>query len=225
MVAHELKQPLAVIENYTQSLISRANSGANSVSPETLSLILSKIDRSAQKAIGIIEHVQGYSKNLPIERRPTNLSELLGRLITEFRGNYPSVGIKEKIEKGVVIEADEFELSICILNVLKNAAQAMKDRKDAAVTVRLTRPEDKSGSVELVISDNGPGLTEDEISRLQNPLQTSKRAGLGLGLSIVRSIAERHRGSVRIQRIEPHGLAITLRLGKEVKEEKKESSL
>jgi two-component system sensor histidine kinase TtrS len=222
MVAHELKQPLSVIENYTQSLLSRSKSGAGAVTPETLAFVLGKIDGSARKAISIIEHVQGYSKNLPLAKKPVNLTKLLEKLLSEFRGNYPNVRTNEKLDPDVVIEGDEFELSICILNVLKNAAQAMKEQKDAAVHVTLSRGAADTAPAELVITDNGPGLTDEDIKRLQNPLQTSKRTGLGLGLSIVRSIAERHRGSVRISRAEPRGLTITIRLGKELKEKKKE---
>jgi two-component system nitrogen regulation sensor histidine kinase NtrY len=151
-----------------------------------------------------------------------NLTKLLEKLLSEFRGNYPDVRTEEKLEKDVVIEGDEFELSICILNVLKNAAQAMKEQKDASLRVTLSRGAADTDPAELVITDNGPGLTDEDIKRLQTPLQTSKRTGLGLGLSIVRSIAERHRGSVRISRAEPRGLAITIRLGKELKEKKKE---
>jgi len=77
-------------------------------------------------------------------------------------------------------------------------------------------PAKEEGFVRVSISDNGPGLKPEEIENLRNPLQTSKADGLGLGLSIVRAIAERHRGSVRIEAGQTKGLSIVLLLGRHV---------
>lgn len=80
-------------------------------------------------------------------------------------------------------------------------------------------PAKEEGFVRVSITDNGPGLKTEEIENLRNPLQTSKADGLGLGLSIVRAIAERHRGSVRIEAGSRKGLSIVLLLGRHMERE------
>lgn len=215
MVAHELKQPLTVIENYTQSLISRQKQGSGVISEEMLSFVLPKIEKSVLKAIDIIDHVQGFSKNRPLVLKPTDISKLLLKLTADFQAKNPEIKLQKNFAPGLVIDGDEFELSIAFLNILKNAAQAMKGQEAPEIEVS-SAPAKEEGFVRVSITDNGPGLKPEEIENLRNPLQTSKADGLGLGLSIVRAIAERHRGSVRIEAGQTKGLSIVLLLGRHV---------
>lgn len=229
MVAHELKQPLTVIENYTQSLISRQKQGSGVISEEMLSFVLPKIEKSVLKAIDIIDHVQGFSKNRPLVLRPTDISKLLSKVTADFQAKNPEIKLQKNFVQGLVIDGDEFELSIAFLNILKNAAQAMKGQEAPEIEVS-SAPAKEEGFVRVSITDNGPGLKPEEIENLRNPLQTSKADGLGLGLSIVRAIAERHRGSVRIEAGQTKGMSIVLLLGRHIeceelssKEEKSEN--
>lgn len=229
MVAHELKQPLTVVENYTQSLISRQKQGSGAISEEMLSFVLPKIEKSVLKAIDIIDHVQGFSKNRPLALKPTDISRLLSKVTSDFQTKNPEIKLQKNFAPGLVIDGDEFELSIAFLNILKNAAQAMKGQEAPEIVVS-SDPAKEEGFVRVSITDNGPGLKQEEIENLRNPLQTSKADGLGLGLSIVRAIAERHRGSVRIEAGQTKGLSIVLLLGRHVeceelisKEEKSEN--
>lgn len=215
MVAHELKQPLTVIENYTQSLISRQKQRSVVISEEMLLFVLPKIEKSVLKAIDIIDHVQGFSKNRPLVLRPTDISKLLSKVTADFQTKNPEIKLQKNFAAGLVIDGDEFELSIAFLNILKNAAQAMKGQEAPEIEVS-SAPAKEEGFVRVSITDNGPGLKPEEIENLRNPLQTSKADGLGLGLSIVRAIAERHRGSVRIEAGQTTGLSIVLLLGRHV---------
>lgn len=218
MVAHELKQPLTVIENYTQSLISRQKQGSGVISEEMLSFVLPKIEKSVLKAIDIIDHVQGFSKNRPLVLKPTDISTLLSKVTADFQAKNPEIKLRKDFASGLVIDGDEFELSIAFLNILKNAAQAMKGQEGPEIEVSLA-PAKEEGFIRVSITDNGPGLKPEEIENLRNPLQTSKADGLGLGLSIVRAIAERHRGSVRIEAGSRKGLSIVLLLGRHMERE------
>lgn len=215
MVAHELKQPLTVIENYTQSLISRQKQGSGVISEEMLSFVLPKIEKSVLKAIDIIDHVQGFSKNRPLVLKPTDISKLFSKVTADFQAKNPEIKLQKNFAPGLVIDGDEFELSIAFLNILKNAAQAMNGQEAPEIEVS-SAPAKEEGFVRVSITDNGPGLKPEEIENLRNPLQTSKADGLGLGLSIVRAIAERHRGSVRIEAGQTKGLSIVLLLGRHV---------
>lgn len=212
MVAHEVKQPLSVIENYTQSLLSRQNRSGEPIPVDTQKFVLGKIEQSVRKAIEIIEHVQSYSKNRPPELKPTDVSQLLRKITTDFQVKNPEVKVETSIRSNLIIAGDEFELSVCFVNILKNAAQAMASEQKPQITVSADLDED--GSVKAVFTDNGCGLTNHEIENLRHPLQTSKEEGLGLGLSIVKAIAERHRGSIRMEPAQPRGLSVIVLLGK-----------
>lgn len=211
MVAHEIKQPLTVIENYSQSLLSRLSKQNSEISSETLKFTLLKIEQSVSKAIGIIEHVRSYSKNKPLDRKPMDLSALMSKILSDFSLNHPKVKIKKEIEPGLTIEGDEFELSICFINILKNAVQAMEDQTSPEICVKAEQTEEGKAVV-VKIADNGKGLTEAQIENLRHPLQTSKVQGLGLGLSIIKAIAERHRGSIRMEKVNPRGLCIIIKI-------------
>jgi len=102
MVAHELKQPLTVIENYTQSLISRQKQGSGVISEEMLSFVLSKIERSVLKAIDIIDHVQGFSKNRPLVLKPTDISKLLSKVTADFQAKNPEIKMQKNFALGLV---------------------------------------------------------------------------------------------------------------------------
>lgn len=212
MVAHEVKQPLSVIKNYTQSLLSRQNRSGEPIPVETQKFVLGKIEQSVRKAIEIIEHVQGYSRNRPPELKPTDVSQLLHKITTDFRVKNPKIKVETSIRSNLIISADEFELSVCFVNILKNAAQAIESEEKPQITVSADL--DADGSVKAVFTDNGCGLTNHEIENLRHPLQTSKDEGLGLGLSIVKAIAERHRGSIRMVPAQPRGLSVIVLLGK-----------
>ncbi|MBS4845629.1 MAG: PhnD/SsuA/transferrin family substrate-binding protein [Burkholderiales bacterium] len=214
MVAHELKQPLTVIENYAQSLLSRQKQGTAPIPQETLIFVMQKIEGSVLKAIDIIEHVQSFSKNRPLKRVPTNLSALLNKVVGDFQLKHPKVKLIKKISPDLEIDGDEFELSICFLNILKNSLQAMESQSNPEI--KISAEKDSEGVVKVTFTDNGHGLTQEQITNLRHPLQTSKIDGLGLGLSIIRAIAERHRGSVRIEAAEPSGLSIVIQLGRSV---------
>ncbi len=214
MVAHELKQPLTVIENYAQSLLSRQKHGSAPIPQETLIFVMQKIEGSVLKAIDIIEHVQSFSKNRPLKRVPTNVSALLNKVVGDFQLKHPKVKLIKAISPDLEIDGDEFELSICFLNILKNSLQAMESQ--STPEIKISAEKDSEGVVKVTFTDNGHGLTQEQIKNLRHPLQTSKKDGLGLGLSIVRAIAERHRGSVRIEAAELCGLSIVVQLGRSV---------
>ena len=211
MVAHELKQPLTVIENYAQSLLSRQKHGSAPIPQETLIFVMQKIEGSVLKAIDIIEHVQSFSKNRPLKRVPTNVSALLNKVVGDFQLKHPKVKLIKTISPDLKIDGDEFELSICFLNILKNSMESQSNPE-----IKISAEKNSEGVVKVTFTDNGHGLTQEQIENLRHPLQTSKKDGLGLGLSIIRAIAERHRGSVRIEAGEPCGLSIVIQLGRSV---------
>lgn len=206
MIAHELKQPLAVIRNYARGL-SRTMAHGGSTDPEVFRTVLAKIDSQSTKASDIIDHVRSFARQ-PAQPVPTSLSDLAEKAIAQFCATR-GLEVSRRIEPGVTILADALEMELLISNLLKNAADATAGTDDAVIRASLSA---EDGTAMLTISDNGPRLTDEQFARLTIPLNTSKPQGLGLGLVIVRRIAESARGRVLFERLPERGLAITVSL-------------
>ena len=206
MIAHELKQPLAVIRNYARGL-SRTMARGGSADPEVFRTVLAKIDSQSTKASDIIDHVRSFARQ-PAQPVPTSLSDLAEKAIAQFCATR-GLEVSRRIEPGLTILADGLEMELLISNLLKNAADATAGTDDAVIRASLSS---EDGTAVLTISDNGPRLTDEQFARLTIPLNTSKPQGLGLGLVIVRRIAESARGRVLFERLPERGLAITVSL-------------
>ena len=140
---------------------------------------------------------------------PTSLSDLAEKAIAQFCATR-GLEVSQAIEPGVTILADALEMELLISNLLKNAADATAGTDDAVIRASLSA---EDGTAMLTISDNGPRLTDEQFARLTIPLNTWEASqGLGLGLVIVRRIAESARGRVLFERLPERGLAITVSL-------------
>lgn len=111
------------------------------------------------------------------------------------------------------INGDPFELEILVLNLLRNAADAVEPLKDKSLIKLSVASED--GDWVLSITDNGPPVPDEVLERMKKALQNSLKAdGLGLGLKIVFAIAERHRVELNFSRVDPQGLRAEIRFKK-----------
>ena len=110
---------------------------------------------------------------------------------------------------------DSFEIELAVFNILKNALKAAKNSPNPQTSVSLI-PHEHMWKV--AVTDNGPKISEEIFSALGCPTSTSKKDGLGVGLSIVLSIIENNGGHLAFRRIEPNGIAVDLFVKK--KEEK-----
>jgi signal transduction histidine kinase len=116
-------------------------------------------------------------------------------LQTEFARGLPS------------IRGDRIQLQQVILNLIMNAAEAMSDGSEQSRDLLIGTAADKPGAVRVEVRDSGPGLSRESLERLFDPFYTTKRGGMGMGLSICRSIIEAHGGQVGAAANVPRGAA------------------
>ena len=206
IVAHEVKQPLAVIRNYTRGLQRALAHGETD--PVLLHTVLEKIDRQSTKASDIIDHVRSVAKHKHPEAKPMCLSSLLDKAISQFERT-KGIPVGKLIEPDVRISADTLEMELLISNLLRNAADATAQLDEKDIRATLAR---EGNRAVLTIEDNGPTLSDEAFSRLAVPFSTSKPDGLGLGLVIVRRIAEAACGNLAFYRKEAGGLKISVTL-------------
>ena len=107
---------------------------------------------------------------------------------------------------------DAVQLQQVVLNLLVNACQAMADVVDGPRVLRIETAEPKPGSIEITVTDTGAGLAGPELERMFEPFVSSKAEGLGMGLSINRSIVEAHGGHIVATRNRERGLTLRVTL-------------
>lgn len=207
IIAHELKQPLSAITNYASSLSRRTKSGR--YDQEAFAWALGEIVTEAERASEIVNRVRAYAKHDYPPRTVTDLSVVVQNAITTFRrSRQTKADIIVRVNPHSMAEVDAWEIELMVLNLLKNAADATSGVFHPVIEVSLAPQDLKTWA--LAVGDNGPYLSDEALERFFKPLQTTKGAnGMGLGLSIVASIAERHAGRITVERNGARGVKFT----------------
>lgn len=203
MIAHELKQPLAAMRNYCE--VARIRLEALD-SPPVEELLLA-LSREVERVNAIVDRVRSYAKKAPQSHSPADLSEVARRAAGNFR-NYQEYArvrpaLRLELEPGSRVDGDALELEILVLNLMKNAARAEQGVESPEIRLQVKRTAE---GVRMRVEDNGPRLTDEQFERLQHASDSTSAEGLGLGLPIVRSIADAHSADLSVTRLEPRGL-------------------
>ncbi len=208
--AHELSQPLTAILMDTHSIKSSLQKDA--VNIEEIVESVAEVERSANRTVQLVERIRNFI-------RPTqSLNELVDmKMLVRDVQLLLSHDIKiwaiqfewDFDETECVVMGDKIQLSQIVLNVYRNAIQAMSTEKVRRITVSLER---EPQSVVLRVRDSGPGLNEFLRDKVGHPFMTTKADGLGVGLSISKTIAEMHSGSLTITNALGGGALVELNL-------------
>ena len=201
MLAHELNQPLAAISSYTTgalNLIEKAASGGSPVDPAMLAGALEQANKQAQRAGEIIRSVHGFVKKREPERQLLSVAQLVDgiRTLIELQARRFFVAIQTSIAPGLPqISADRMMLEQVLLNLTRNAIEAMQDVDPARRVLRIEAAL-TDGRVRVSVIDRGHGIAPDVAERLFSPFFSTKAEGMGMGLSICRTAIEFHGGNL-----------------------------
>jgi PAS domain S-box-containing protein len=215
-IAHEIKQPLAAMVANSNAALRWLNRDPPDVAEvrEVIESIIQDGNRAAQ----IISSVRSMAQKGSQRKVEVDLNELANDVLALALGEIKQnrVVLESKLQSDLPrISADPVQLQQVILNLVVNAVQAMA----AAVGTRRllqVRTEVVGSQVELTIEDSGPGIVAESINRIFEPFFTTKPNGMGMGLSICRSIVEAHGGDLSVSPAQPQGSAfrVTLPLDK-----------
>ncbi|MFO0997790.1 MAG: PAS domain S-box protein [Alphaproteobacteria bacterium] len=193
-LAHELNQPLTAIMNYVQAMRHLLGRDPGGRQPKVED-IMEKVVAQAARAGQVIRRLRGFVTKGTVEAR----REDVNRLIEEANA-LALVGVREQRVRTVLtlapnlppILVDRVQIQQVLVNLIRNAIDAManSDRRE----LRIETSRDEGGFVRVAVTDTGPGLSPDVRDKLFQPFVTSKPAGMGIGLSICRSIVEAHGG-------------------------------
>lgn len=191
MIAHELKQPLGAINNFGNGLLRRLKRGP--VDQTVLHDALEEIVGQGMRAAEIVDRVRSYAKHPDPVMQVQDMKPVLQKAITEFKHIHPEApGILLKCLPYSWAEVDAWEIQLAVLNLLKNATEALQGCRDPEIVVALR--EEEAGQWQLTVADNGKEIAKEQTDLFFEPLRSGKMSGMGLGLSIVANIAERHNG-------------------------------
>ncbi len=192
-LAHELNQPLAAIASYNTGCLNLLKNGR--AAPGDLQTTLEKVGVQAQRAGKIIRRVHDFVRKSEPKRAPCDLREVIEDCIgfVEAEARKRRVRIESTLPDLPPLPADRLMLEQVLLNLIRNGMEAMAE---TAVAERVLRIESRLDETELriCVSDNGCGIAPEVRDRLFTAFFTTKPEGMGVGLSICRSIIEFHRG-------------------------------
>ena len=193
-LAHELNQPLtAILSNAQAAQRFLAN---NRVDVEEVREILRDIVDDNNRASEVIRRMRALVRKEELEFNSLDLTGMIREIVLLVHSDAVLHNIRVSCDFAArlpEVRGDKIQLQQVLLNLLLNAFDAMKDCsvEDREVSLRV---EGGAGMVEVSVSDHGPGLTSDKLDKIFQPFFTTKREGLGMGLSISRSIIEAHGG-------------------------------
>ncbi|HUL09869.1 MAG TPA: MHYT domain-containing protein [Candidatus Acidoferrum sp.] len=212
-VGHELRNPLASIRN-SMELVRTQTAGKQL----GLERALDRIDRNTERCASIIADLLNFARKKELEREPTAVAAWLTDTLDEHTLP-PQVRLERDLLASEEIPVDRQKLRQIVVNLVDNAAQAMMDPQWQPGEGRerriIVRAESADQGVRLSIIDNGPGMPPEVLSRIFEPLFTTKTSGIGLGMPIVQQLVEMHQGTIAIDSTVGRGTTIRVWLPNE----------
>ena len=193
VIAHELNQPLAAIA-HTANACSRLSESGD-LPADDLAQHLQTISGQAKRASGIIRQMRSYVRRQPATQQPLELDRVVDDILTMLAPMTRNLGIK--LTRGCTAQlpsvlGDEIQLGQLVLNLVRNAYDAVETNAIGDRCVSVVTESFGDAGVRLQVTDNGPGIDGGLKDKIFEPFFTTRRDGLGMGLSIARTIAETH---------------------------------
>lgn len=211
-LAHELNQPLAALMNYAQATrrMLQASGGAESARPVEL---ISKAVEQANRAGEIIRRLRNFVAQGETVRVLDDLSDVVNEACALALVGARSEGVETTMMLArnlPEVLMDRIQIQQVVVNLIRNAVDATIDQERRAITVRTSV--EGANALRVSIADNGPGLDKTVAERLFQPFNSSKPDGMGIGLSISRTIIEQHGGRIWATPNEDRGVVFNFTL-------------
>jgi C4-dicarboxylate-specific signal transduction histidine kinase len=212
-IEHELGQPLGSIMYNAQALQMMVTT--NRATPDAIGKILSDIQTQGVRATQIIDRHRTILKSHQLDRKPIDLHAVIDQTLALVAHDMSARQVSATVNRSsssCVIDGDQVLLQQVFVNLVLNAMDAMADTPPARRHVTISCAV-RATDVDVSVRDTGPGLPADILDTLFTPFVTTKPRGLGIGLTIVRSIVDAHGGTI-VAGNNPEGgatLTVTLR--------------
>jgi len=196
-LAHELNQPLIAISLQSEvcaSLLERMGEGGDL---EEVRDGFLRITEQAQRAADVVKFVRSFVRDQPPRRSTYDVHDVIRGVIHVFDADARRAGIDVRYRPTAnlpYVLIDRVQIEQVIINLLRNAIEAMEETEPSDRFVVIAAGLASDHSVQISVSDRGEGIAESDLDRVFDSFVTTKSGGMGLGLSICRTIAEAHEG-------------------------------
>jgi signal transduction histidine kinase len=212
-LAHEINQPLGAIVSNAEA----ARRLVDLAEPKRTDLLetLGDIIDDGQRASEVIRRLRAMLRTGTAEQKPCDINGLIVEVIKFLEADLARSGVSTdlRLRAGLpLVRGDVIQLQQVILNLALNAEDAMANGAGEPKLLTVETAERRPGTVEVCVRDTGVGVKEGDLEGIFKPFVTTKTSGLGIGLSISRSIVEAHRGTIRAERNPDRGLTILVEL-------------
>ena len=232
LLSHELNQPLAAISSYATGSINLleappltpageapAATAAQSEQLQDVRMAMQQIARQAERAGKVIKSVHDFVRRRDQAREAVHAQQLLDAILplVSLQARKLGVRVETSVESSLPpVLCDRTMVEQVLLNLARNAMQAMDDpsipRRVLEIRARRAASNQHSGWVEFSVGDVGTGIPAEVAERLFTPFFTTRREGMGLGLSMCRTVIEQHGGFLGFTPREPRGTVFTFTL-------------
>lgn len=206
-LAHEIRNPLGVIKG-SADMLNRKVAASEPLTAELAGYISSEVNRLNALVVRFLD----FARPSKLELRPENITEIVDRALDAATASVPNSGVKIERDYAPNLPPVAADAQLCeqvFVNLITNALQAMQ-AQDGSIERKLRlaiAPEETNGEpgVGVNVEDTGPGVPPESREQIFNPFFTSKKDGVGLGLSIVAKIVDDHSGTIRLEENMPRG--------------------
>jgi C4-dicarboxylate-specific signal transduction histidine kinase len=219
-LAHEINQPLAAMRSYAQAALRFMDKDHPEY--DSVRKALQGIVADNKRAAEVVNRLRDLVKKRPTHWETIEINSIINDVIGLINSELVlrNASIKLDLNPNVpVVQGDLIQIQQVLINLLTNALDAMDDQPIDARTIAIsTRPENSNGII-ILISDSGEGITPDNMEAIFSPFHTTKSTGMGLGLSICKSIIEAHGGKISVEN-NPEGgatFSLILPIGSQIK--------
>jgi PAS domain S-box-containing protein len=212
-IAHEVSQPIAAMLLNAGTALRWLGASPPNLSSATRTI--ESIIADGKRAADIVGRIRDLAKKAPARKQGVNINEIVLEVIALIRGEMSDNGVLPNIQlsEGLPpILGDRVRLQQVILNLIMNALEAMSEVRERARELLISTGEAETEGVLVTVRDSGPGLPQADPERVFEAFYTTKASGLGMGLSICRTIVEAHGGRLWATPNKPNGAAFCMML-------------
>jgi PAS domain S-box-containing protein len=212
-LAHEILHPIATARNNA-----RAGMRFLEMSPPNLAEVmeaLGSVVRDADRAKDIVGRVRDHIKKAPPRIEPFDLHEAIDEVLVMARNAIDRNRVLVRIcpmERLVTVRGDRIQLQQVVLNLILNAVDAMSSAEEGARELTISTEPSRTEGILVAVRDSGPGINSEHLDQIFKPFYTTKTSGLGMGLSICRSIIDAHGGRLWAEANRPRGAILQFTL-------------
>jgi len=212
-IAHELNQPLTALvanANATRRMLGNGNSNLAEAREAIEDII-----KDAHRASHVVERIRSLLRKGPHCTEPLAINEVIEEVVSIVRNDLAGKKVSLRLELAdrlPKVEADRVEIQQVLLNLMMNAVEAMRGVESEGRSLLIRTARGVSGSVQVEVQDFGVGIASENLHRIFDAFYTTRPGGMGMGLSICRTIVEAHGGRLWAESNEDRGMTFRFTL-------------